>query len=146
MCVCVCLLKVLTKKVCEIDWYCLCFYMCVECGFFQTSVAYSLSSKRMGLGVFLTCTAWLSTAQLTVDFSRYFSLFLLNRILFIPGTCGSFAVSSWDDVFHLFRVSETKNIEVGRINRLCLLYIKRRKTLYVYEKIKYTALYAPVLF
>lgn len=74
------------------------------------------------------------------------TFFLLNRILFVPGTYGGFAVSSWDDVFHLFRVSETKNVEVGIINSLCLLYIKRRNTLYIYEKIKYTALYAPVLF
>lgn len=31
--------------------------MRVESGFFQASVAYSFSSKQMGLGVFLTCTA-----------------------------------------------------------------------------------------
>lgn len=84
--------------------------------------------------MFLTCTSrgcWPPTAQLTVGFSRYFALFLLNRILLVPGTYGGFAVSSWSDGFYLFRVSETKKIEIGRINSLCLLYIKKEKLVYI---------------
>lgn len=63
----------------------------------------------------------------------------------VPGTYSGFAVSPWDESFYLFRVSETKKMEVGRISSF-FLFLKKKKLVCIYIKIKYTAIHPPVPF